>query len=554
MHIDAFFEYLMNRTHVYWCEVPSIDETTGEAIRDGVPAEEDLALQALLLQRPPDYDPGFNDKIPPISPDQVMKHAELFFRECLAVPGQQRSSLSLEKSQHLIETEYGEPQAARAACQLVDREHRGGLRYDEFVVAMHLVSSLRKFGTFNKLPASIPSEVFEAAKLTSSQLEWLRLNKIEPSEDKTPEGPISPLLNTPAGVKEDVKQIPGLIRLGLFLDWEGIFRCNYQYPEAKCQSSFSDSEELHTHFEKEHFAYTRTDSAYCYICSSCQNIREYFTEICAVCGSTEPYKLWICGIQISDSENRGESTTSDVTTNEPGHLTLHQPKNIPFEERTQGFDVSPSSSDDEDDRVKALLRVQRRRQASHRISNVALTNEPIFRPLDILICEDHPVSRMVLEELLEQLRCRTISASNGPEALGYAMSEVKFDLILMEIKLPQILGTDVARMIRDTKNVNSQTPMAAVTAYLKELPSAHHFDAVLEKPPTSTKLTEVMCRLCQWEAPTPASQVSLQKSEKDRKESGGGHLTRSSTQLSTPRILPRNLPIYLTHTLPHNDA
>lgn len=171
--------------------------------------------------------------------------------------------------------------------------------------------------------------------------------------------------------------------------------------------------------------------------------------------------------------------------------------------RSQVFDVSPSSSDNEDQRQKALLRVQRRRQSSRRMSQVTLSEGPMFRPLDVLICEDHPVSRLVMERLLEKLRCRTISVQNGSEAMRYAMSEVKFDIIMMEFKLPQINGADVARMIRDTKNANSHTPIVAVTGYLKDLMAPHYFDALVEKPPTTDKLTEVMGRLCQWKPPPP---------------------------------------------------
>jgi serine/threonine-protein kinase RIM15 len=78
------------------------------------------------------------------------------------------------------------------------------------------------------------------------------------------------------------------------------------------------------------------------------------------------------------------------------------------------------------------------------------------------------------------------------------MSEVKFDIIMLEYKLPHLNGTDVARMIRDTKNANSHTPIVAVTGYLKELQAPHHFDALVEKPPTKEKLEEVIGRLCQW--------------------------------------------------------
>lgn len=167
------------------------------------------------------------------------------------------------------------------------------------------------------------------------------------------------------------------------------------------------------------------------------------------------------------------------------------------------LDVSPSSSDTEDSRAKALLRVQRRRQSSRRLSQISFGDGPFFRPLDVLICEDHPVSRLVMEKLLEKLRCRTLTVNNGSEAIRYAMGEVKFDIIMMEFRLPQVNGADVARMIRDTKNANTTTPIVAVTGYLKELQAPHYFDALIEKPPTIAKLTDTLGRLCQWKSPPP---------------------------------------------------
>ncbi len=191
----------------------------------------------------------------------------------------------------------------------------------------------------------------------------------------------------------------------------------------------------------------------------------------------------------------------------------------PFHNKRQSqvFDVSPSSSDNEDPRAKALLRVQRRRQSSKRMSQIMLADGPTFRPLDVLVCEDHPVSRMVMERLLEKLRCRTISVTNGSEAARYAMSEVQFDIIMMEFKLPQINGADVARMIRDTKSANTQTPIIAVTGYLKELPQTHHFDSLIEKPATPDKLTEALCNLCAWKPPPPGYDPQKQQQQDQQK-------------------------------------
>ncbi|KAI9848374.1 MAG: rim15, signal transduction response regulator [Thelocarpon superellum] len=226
--------------------------------------------------------------------------------------------------------------------------------------------------------------------------------------------------------------------------------------------------------------------------------------------ATSPIKQGRATVPLITSPQKALPPRSGPVSRARSHTVGSQDGESPAKERfvdqkrrSGVFDMSPSSSDNEDTRTNALLRVQRRRQSSRRLSQINVNEGPIFRPLDVLICEDHPVSRLVMEALLEKLRCRTITVGNGDEATRFAMSDVKFDIIMMEFKLPRINGADVARMIRDTKNVNSQTPIVAVTGYLKELQAPHHFDAMIEKPPTVGKLTEVMSRLCHWKPLPP---------------------------------------------------
>lgn len=203
------------------------------------------------------------------------------------------------------------------------------------------------------------------------------------------------------------------------------------------------------------------------------------------------------------SSGAGRSRSLTVGSTEASPVATDMMHSHHRNRRSQVFDMSPSSSDNEGDKHNALLRVQRRRQSSRRLSQIAFDAGPTFRPLDVLICEDHPVSRMVMEKLLEKLRCRTISVSNGSEAVRYSMSEIKFDVIFLEYRLPQINGADVARMIRETKNTNAHTPIVAITAYLKELQAPHYFDSLIEKPISSSKLTEVLRNLCQWRPESP---------------------------------------------------
>lgn len=48
MHIDAFFEYILNKPHTYYQQIPHhTSSPTQDQMRDGVPLEEDLALRAL---------------------------------------------------------------------------------------------------------------------------------------------------------------------------------------------------------------------------------------------------------------------------------------------------------------------------------------------------------------------------------------------------------------------------------------------------------------------------------------------------------------------------
>lgn len=53
MHIDAFFEYLNEKAHVYWMQIPAVNDSASNQDRDGVPPEEDLALRALLPETRP---------------------------------------------------------------------------------------------------------------------------------------------------------------------------------------------------------------------------------------------------------------------------------------------------------------------------------------------------------------------------------------------------------------------------------------------------------------------------------------------------------------------
>ncbi|KAI8955755.1 ARS binding protein 2-domain-containing protein [Xylaria longipes] len=50
MHVNAFFDYLLDNPHPYWTQIPTDNNPVCEEGRDGVAAEDDMALRALLPQ------------------------------------------------------------------------------------------------------------------------------------------------------------------------------------------------------------------------------------------------------------------------------------------------------------------------------------------------------------------------------------------------------------------------------------------------------------------------------------------------------------------------
>ncbi|HNG40031.1 MAG TPA: response regulator, partial [Accumulibacter sp.] len=57
----------------------------------------------------------------------------------------------------------------------------------------------------------------------------------------------------------------------------------------------------------------------------------------------------------------------------------------------------------------------------------------------LLIVDDQPVNRLILEELLRS-RYRVISAASGPQALTLATQEPVPELILLDIMMPEMDG------------------------------------------------------------------------------------------------------------------
>lgn len=71
-------------------------------------------------------------------------------------------------------------------------------------------------------------------------------------------------------------------------------------------------------------------------------------------------------------------------------------------------------------------------------------------PLTVLVCEDDAIIRMSTIDMVEELGYVALEAGNGAEALAIA-SSAQFDILLTDVGLPDIAGSELAKRVRALK-------------------------------------------------------------------------------------------------------
>ncbi len=119
-------------------------------------------------------------------------------------------------------------------------------------------------------------------------------------------------------------------------------------------------------------------------------------------------------------------------------------------------------------------------------------------PAHILIAEDNPVNQKVLGRMLEKLGYKPEFAADGRAALA-ALRLSDFDLVLMDVEMPEMDGPTATRAIRAEIPVGRQPVIAAVTAHAlvssRENFLAAGMDEVITKPIRLPELTRLLARL-----------------------------------------------------------
>ena len=120
------------------------------------------------------------------------------------------------------------------------------------------------------------------------------------------------------------------------------------------------------------------------------------------------------------------------------------------------------------------------------------------RALSVLVVEDHPVNRMILEAWMSSAGHSSATAENGQVAI-VAADEQRFDLIIMDVNMPVMDGLTATRAIRAGDGPNSDTPIVVLSASARSEDHAAGLDAgadaYLNKPIDFAALAVVMNRV-----------------------------------------------------------
>ncbi|MEM1177981.1 MAG: ATP-binding protein [Acidobacteriota bacterium] len=136
----------------------------------------------------------------------------------------------------------------------------------------------------------------------------------------------------------------------------------------------------------------------------------------------------------------------------------------------------------------------------------APTDAASRRVLDVLVVEDNEINQLVTAAFLRQLGHSVTLAPSGARALTL-YGERAFDLVLMDIEMPDMDGYDITARIRSLEGPRSEVPILAVTAHAlqqdREASIDAGMDGYLSKPLRMQQLKDAIQAVAIQEGPGP---------------------------------------------------
>ncbi len=120
--------------------------------------------------------------------------------------------------------------------------------------------------------------------------------------------------------------------------------------------------------------------------------------------------------------------------------------------------------------------------------------------LRVLVVDDHPTNRRVVEMILDQVGAERVSVENGQEALEAYLND-RFDVVLMDIQMPVMDGLTATQQIRLIEKQDNRTATPVIILSANAMPEhieagrAAGADRHLGKPISASSLLSVIAEV-----------------------------------------------------------
>lgn len=115
----------------------------------------------------------------------------------------------------------------------------------------------------------------------------------------------------------------------------------------------------------------------------------------------------------------------------------------------------------------------------------------------VLLVDDNATNRKVASQILMKAGCEVVMASSGQEAISVLQKDSNFDLVLMDIQMPEMDGMETTRRLKALQ-LDSLPPIVAMTAYAmkedRERFLAAGMDDYLAKPIRAQQIIAMVSR------------------------------------------------------------